>query len=253
LRFPNPTSIFAASSDFQKDFSDQMWTNQRCTYPSPCECPLICSQQFRLPRLQTAPQGAYAQKLSDDEAHSIARNHILSINTAVSHLRLKCATQGKSLSNRWRKKSREKRAAILLKAEASLEEKKWVLPKYLSNNPAFGWEKARERRNAFLLNWLNVESLKNDPARLLGLLNYRTRFAPEKWAAWDNENLIFGYNHGFLAINYSPLCLKMCGDGYGELVPWKREAARRFDIVGFPRAADPESSGDVAQFPMSGS
>lgn len=71
--------------------------------------------------------------------------------------------------------------------------------------------------------------------RLISLLQNRTTFSPEEWATFDNANLNFSYNQGFLAISYSTLCVKMCGGDYGKLVSWDKEAAHRLDIIGFLR------------------
>jgi len=109
------------------------------------------------------------------------------------------------------------------------------LLKFIGDKGSWSWETARENRKTWLLYWLNVEALKTDPARLLGLLNNRTRFFPVDWAPCDDANLDFGYNQGFLGIYFSSLCIIMHRPTYGEVVQWSEDAAHRLEIMGFPR------------------
>ena len=44
----------------------------------------------------------------------------------------------------------------------------------------------RPHRNVCLLPYLNLESLKGNPARLLNMLHNRLKYSPEKWAPFDN-------------------------------------------------------------------
>lgn len=85
----------------------------------------------------------------------------------------------------------------------------------------------------WILPWLNVQALQNDPMRLISLLQNRTKYSPQEWAAFDYENLRFGFHKGYLELNYSPLCVVMLGHNYGALVPWNKESAHRMDIIGF--------------------
>lgn len=177
----------------------------------------------------------YTQRLADSEARVIAEGYRTKMQNRLEHLRSKCAIHGRTIASRWKKKSRDKRDAIILQADSNLEKKEWALPEYTSHEDALRWEPARKFRKTWLLQWLSIDALRSDPARLLGLLNNRARYIPEEWAPFDNENLRFAYNQGFVAINYSPLCVVMFGPEYGQLVPWEENAAHRLDIIGFPR------------------
>ncbi|KAG4442716.1 hypothetical protein IFR05_001823 [Cadophora sp. M221] len=206
----------------------------RVAIPGPCEC-YICQQQFRSVDQQKQLRMTYTIKLDDDEARELAGESTASINAALGELRGHIAAHGKSISSQWRKKSRDKRAACLLGAMPDLEQGQWIVPRFLKEHEAFDWNRAREIRKRWLLYWLDVESLKKDPARLLGLLYNRARLSPEQWAPHENHNLHFGFHQGFLAIDFSGLCVVMHGEDYGKLVPWEKSAAHRLDIIGFPR------------------
>ncbi|PVH76843.1 hypothetical protein DL98DRAFT_281495 [Cadophora sp. DSE1049] len=177
----------------------------------------------------------YTKILDDDEARDIAAENIDLINTSRAKLLGHVATRGKTISSRWKEKSRDKRDTILLEAMPDLEKKQWIMPRFLKEHDSFGWDKAREVRKTWLLYWLDVESLQKEPARLLGLIYNRARFSAEEWAPHDNENLHFGFHQGFFVINFSELCVVMHGDDYGKMVPWENGAAHRLDIIGFPR------------------
>ncbi|TVY56776.1 hypothetical protein LSUE1_G009831 [Lachnellula suecica] len=197
----------------------------RPVYTSPCECGPTCINQFRHSTFQVRLQYAYKTKLEDSQAISIAADHLSSIKSSLAQLQTACGTHGKMIASRWKKKSQDKRANCLFEVEPNLELEQWLLPNFSTMHPLYAWEKAQERHNSWLLNWLNVESLMSDPARLLGLLKHRTQFAPEA----------YGWNQGFLKVNYSPLCIVMHGAEYGSVVPWDEAAAHRMDTIGFPR------------------
>lgn len=207
----------------------------RSIIPGPCEC-YVCSQQFRTTGQQKQLRNAYSHTVDNEQARLLVAEHTNQITSSLDYLREECAEHATAIAKRWRKKSRDKREEVLLGCKPDLEPKQWMILRFFNDNSTHNWQLARESRDSWLLPWLDVESLKEDPARLLGLLNNRTRFSPEDWASHDNEVLMFGYNQGFLAIDYNPLCVVMTGSKYGELVPWDESAAHRLDIIGFPRA-----------------
>lgn len=100
-------------------------------------------------------------------------------------------------------------------------------------------------RMGLLLDFLTVDCLKADPARLIGLLKNRVYYAPDQWAVYDNQRLEWAWWGGLFIVEYSPLCMKMAGSAFGTLVSWTNEAARNRDIIGFPRAKLVLESQDV--------
>ncbi|TVY32367.1 hypothetical protein LOCC1_G008893 [Lachnellula occidentalis] len=202
----------------------------------PCECK-ICANSFRPYDLQVPPTGcSYSLEYSDEKARQIAAEKITNINSDLAYLRHQWSSYGKTIMNRWKKKSRDKRAALLKEADPALFEKQWVAALF-TNRQLEGTTQldARKYRNAILLDYLNVDGLKSDPARLMGLVHNRTRYGPEQWALHDNQKLDWSWNGGMLEIDASNLCMIMHGPRYGELVSWEIKSAHSSEIVGFPR------------------
>ena len=55
----------------------------------------------------------------------------------------------------------------------------------------------RKSRAFALMPYLNLETLSEDPARLLSLLQLRTQHSPEDWAPYDSHKLQRGWDGGF--------------------------------------------------------
>jgi hypothetical protein len=139
--------------------------------------------------------------------------------------------------NRWRKRSQDKRQALLKDAAPDLEDKQWILPRYsyMEERKLIN-SRSQVRRRQILLPWLSVEVLKTNPAVLFALLHYRSTHPPQDWAAFDSRQLTLSWACGWLDVDYSPKCVVMYGARYGQLVDWEAGAAHRADILGSPRA-----------------
>ncbi|KAH6681775.1 hypothetical protein B0J14DRAFT_577134 [Halenospora varia] len=205
--------------------------------PAPCEC-RICQSSFRDSEKQSLPSGwSYSLELTGTYARNIAAKHIENIDEDRKYLQEQWSGCGKTIASRWKKKSREKRAACLKAADESLFEKQWIVPLYTSRQlESTGQLDMRKYRQGFLLEYLNVDGLKGDPAKLLGLVQNRACFTPEQWALHDNKKLDWCWDSGMADIDGSRLCMVMYGSRYGELVPWEKRAAHAREIIGFPRA-----------------
>lgn len=97
-------------------------------------------------------------------------------------------------------------------------------------------QKARALRKTWSATYLNLEALKTDPARFLSLLHNRSHYSPEQWAPYDNKQIGPGWAYGGFALEHYAGCVVMQGPKYGRLTKWEKDAAHRFDIIGFPRA-----------------
>lgn len=86
------------------------------------------------------------------------------------------------------------------------------------------------------MEYLKIETLKDDPALLLSLMFNRSYHHPEKYVAFDSSQLDHWWSIGSVLGVHSPKCVDMHGDDYGELVEWDKNAAHRRDILGFPRS-----------------
>ncbi|MCJ1436970.1 hypothetical protein MMC27_006353 [Xylographa pallens] len=141
--------------------------------------------------------------------------------------------------NRWKKKSQEKRRALLAETIPELEEHRWLIPRYcfMPESKRGGIEERPwARRCQLLLHWLSLEALVMNPAVLFALLHNRTAYSPQDWATFDGRQLILGWALGYFNVQYSGKCVVMYGANYGELVDWEAGPAHRADVIGFPKA-----------------
>ena len=64
-----------------------------------------------------------------------------------------------------------------------------------------------------------METLKDDPQKLLSLLHFRTAYAPEAWVMFGVAQMRQGADKGNLGRTYNENCVIMYGEQYGKLVP----------------------------------
>ena len=205
-------------------------------YSPPCEC-VDCQNGFYLIQEQCNPQLSYRGKLSDHDAQRIAAAHVQDTEQDRTYLLQRQASHADTILNRWKKKSVEKRRALLVSCIPELYEHRWLLPRYSNTPESKQWKsRTRGRRCQLLLPWLSLEVLKTNPVVLLALLHYRTVYPPQDWAPYDSRQLTVSWACGHFDVEYSRKHAVMYGPRYGELVDWQAGPAHRADILGFPRA-----------------
>lgn len=200
----------------------------------PCEC-TNCGWQFLTMDRQNLDRYRYATVVTPAAAQTSLANYINQINIDRAYLAGLCDKHGNAISSRWRKKSRQKREALLLLADPTIEKEPWF--RLRIEGEVDSWQESRERRRSWLLPHLSIAVMKANPSVLLGLLHHRVYHSPEEWAPFDNHQFIQSWAHGRFNLEYcGKYCVVMHGVNYGKLVPWNKEAAERWDIVGYPRA-----------------
>ncbi|KAK5168428.1 uncharacterized protein LTR77_006998 [Saxophila tyrrhenica] len=88
----------------------------------------------------------------------------------------------------------------------------------------------------FLLPYLDLRSLSEDPTRLLGLLHHRSHSDLEDWVLFDRQQFRPGFRLGALHTAYNPHAVVAYGDRFGQLVQWQEDKAHRWDYIGYPCA-----------------
>lgn len=199
----------------------------------PCEC-VDCVTQFRSDQEQNVDRFVYERDLPTAKATQIVAKHMEGIQSHRAYLQRMCVFHGNTITNRWRKKSRDKREACLLQADPTMYPQQWFLPRLTYEFPH--WTTARAFRKTWLAPYINLEALKSDPARFLSILHNRSQYSPEQWAPYDNKQIGPGWAYGGFALEHYAGCVVMQGPKYGQLTKWEKDAAHRFDIIGFPRA-----------------
>ncbi|KAK7700763.1 hypothetical protein SLS57_011987 [Botryosphaeria dothidea] len=195
-----------------------------------------CSNTYRSPVEQQNDRSDYTRSISIAESRKVLQKLFDQMNEDFMFLKTKCRLHGDRIMSRWKKRSREKRELWLLQADPNLCVDRWHLLRYVCMDAHLPWENARKLRKNFLLPYLSVDVLKNDPALFLSLLYNRTYYHPYMWAPSDSMELATGWNLCYLDVEISGACVAMYRENYGSLVAWDAQAAHRSDIVPFPRA-----------------
>lgn len=177
----------------------------------------------------------YETIVKPDAARTTLTDFVNKIKEDRVYLTNLCNKFGNSILGRWKKKSRDKREALLLLADPTIEKEPWF--RLRTDGEAVTWQEVRPLRNSWLLPYLSTATLKAHPSVLLGLLYNRVLHSPEEWAPFDSEIVRQGWADGYFDLEYCGYyCVVMHGIDYGKLVPWDKDAAERCDIVGYPRA-----------------
>ncbi|KUJ09817.1 uncharacterized protein LY89DRAFT_761570, partial [Mollisia scopiformis] len=174
--------------------------------------------------------------ISNEKAEVACTEMIQSINDNRAFLQHELTLRGEGIARRWRKKTLKNREGLLKTVDPEMYDRKW-------HEGHIGYEarydnwliEARKYQNLHLLPYMSLENLKEDPSRLIKLLQLRTKYSPADLAAADNRRLSFGWTTGILETAFNGYAVVMYGPRYGSLVPWVRDEVHRGDSIGFPR------------------
>lgn len=201
---------------------------------TPCECG-ICQEQFKGTDKQDEDSHCYSTVVAPATAQATLADLTSKINTDRAYLADPCEKFGNTILSRWRKKSRDKREALLLLADPTIAKNPWF--RLRTEGAITTWKELRKYRRSWLLPYLSTAALKANPSVLLGLLHNRVLHSPEEWVPFDSAILRQGWNAGLFDLEYcGQYCVTMHGVNYGKLVSWNKNAAERCDMVGYPRA-----------------
>ncbi|KAI0425670.1 hypothetical protein F5Y09DRAFT_352109 [Xylaria sp. FL1042] len=183
----------------------------------------------------------YASVLSEEEANAIISRHLCTIQEAAAVLVQRMNAHPDLFMSRWKKRGQAKRESLLRAVAPHTAPNPWhcfdyfdpcrypgFVSPYTARNP--------ETRHRLLLPWLDIETLKTHPHVLFALLHYRLRHPPQAWAAFDIKQLNLGWSLGLFETRFAHRSVVVHGPRYGELIEWDFRAARRADILGFPKA-----------------
>lgn len=179
----------------------------------------------------------YSKALGHTEARASTSVQLKTAKDDLNYVRTYWSTPlRKDIMSRWKNKSSKQRAACLKKAEPTLYEKQWcTLEANTSATMVQTQTDASNFRTPFLVDYLNVDGLKSDPMKLLGMIHNRVTYTPEQWALYDYQRTHYAWV-GKVDIQYCELGMIMHGPEYGSLVDWNEQAAHRSEMIGFPRA-----------------
>ncbi|KAK3671183.1 hypothetical protein LTR78_008984 [Recurvomyces mirabilis] len=210
----------------------------RC--PKTCE---TCSQHYRSIELQKWRGLGYHQTYSDAQAAELVHELIHPTQNDLAHVRAKLQLHGDAIAKRWpkrwRKRTVDPRAALLLKAKPDIYKHRWVEAELLCQSTRnISDQDLVKDHKLWLLPDLDLPGLSETPGRLLALVRARTACHPAQWVPYDSEQLHFPFDEGLALLAYILHCVVMQDqvDTFGTIVPWKKGAAHRWDIIGLLRA-----------------
>ncbi|KAI1206352.1 uncharacterized protein F4807DRAFT_439773 [Annulohypoxylon truncatum] len=215
--------------------ADKVALEESIRHP-PCSCH-DCQTGFYLANEQYRPPLSYRSRISDADARHLVESYTKEIHENRKSLTESLKSHADLLMSRWRKRSQEKRQALLMAAAPDLEPSPWLNMRYCYMNERKLIDcRSLRRRRQLLAPWLNVNVLKTNPSVLYALLHYRVAYQPQDWAAFDCRQLTLSWACGWFDVDFCNKCVVMYGPRYGTLVDWEEAAAHRADIIGFPRA-----------------
>ena len=189
----------------------------------PCEC-VNCSSQFLTMNQQDYDRFRYKPVITPAAAKTMLASFTNHIDADRAYLAGLCDKYGNTIISRWRKKSRNKREALLLLADPSIEKEPWFRLRIEGN--IVRWQELRQYRKSWLLPYMNTDIMKANPSVLLSLIDHRVHHSPEEWAAFDSHQLRRAWALGHFDLEYcGKYCVVMHGVDYGKLVPWSKKAA----------------------------
>ncbi|KAK3632814.1 hypothetical protein LTR56_016137 [Elasticomyces elasticus] len=206
----------------------------------------VCRGQYRSITTQKSLLGRkYNGQCTDAEAAKVITDHIKDTIGKLAEVRQLLQDHGNTIKKRFEKRSPQKRADLIRAAMPDMYPIKWLEAYYVFDE--FGEDKAdtqyrhlerASRRKCWLLPYLNIETLSNDPTKLLVLLHLRSNYRLEDFLPYDVERTKMGFEDHHLKIKYNPHAVVMCSEAgvVGTLTRWNQQAAHRGDVVGFPRA-----------------
>lgn len=204
-----------------------------------CECD-ICIQQFRQQKYQTKAVCNYQAILCEEEARSMATKLVSRTQENYQFLREQWEVGGSTISKRLKKKSSEKRKALLMEVDPDMYPHPWSDLRFTQTFLELPAMQASESgvpntdmeltqgemrwkyRDVCLLPYIDLECLKNDPDSLLSVLYNRIKYSPQHWAPFDNYTIDKSWNLGALQLLYNRNCIVMHGAGYGKLTLGQR-------------------------------
>ncbi|KAK4543627.1 hypothetical protein LTR36_005272 [Oleoguttula mirabilis] len=214
-----------------------------------------CLPQFKTASMPGMDQSLVVTRVNDATAGHTTRALAADAEKDRQYIRAKLAQSGDAIRSRWKKKGKDKREAMILEAQSNLYRDKWpelrtmfdyddftdgkgFLSMDSRDTEAVGKAQSLNERlkNSQLLPYLNIETLKEDPMRLLSLLHHRSESKLEDWVMFDLQQMKLSVEGGSISRHYNSNCVVMYGDKYGELIMWDRAQCHRWNCIGYPRA-----------------
>ncbi|GAB1737550.1 hypothetical protein NU219Hw_g1860t1 [Hortaea werneckii] len=189
--------------------------------------------------MQRYPWMQYHVEYNDADARSLIDKHVQTIHTNLAFITTQLQDHGNAFLKRWAKKPIAKRIACLKEALPQIPTRRHHHAEQLRRvvlRTASDERFASHFHDGFINQFLDLDSLSQDPWRLLALVHFRTKYPPSEWIRWDLGQVAIPFAEGGLRLGYNPHCVVVKSEGFGELAQWTEEAAHCREAVGFPLA-----------------
>ncbi|KAI9714068.1 MAG: hypothetical protein M1812_006515 [Candelaria pacifica] len=202
-------------------------------YKPPCFCSKCCQDQYLDYDIQEALIWTYTGFRDPKVTTALAMSYTKTISKESAFLRQRIGSHGNKFVKWWRRWTVAERKGVLLRIRPNM---------YPDPHPLIdlGFRRSltvkRAARCAYLLPYINLESLSAGYFRLVSLMHNRVRHNPETWVLFDNEVLRKAWWMGCFEEQYSEGCITMSGAEYGRWKEWNSESVHRGDAFGAPRA-----------------
>ena len=94
----------------------------------------------------------------------------------------------------------------------------------------------RAYRKAYLVQYLNLATLSDEPTRLIRLMHHRIFWYPKDWLAYDNAQIQLVWHQGRVEERRANGCIMMTGHEYGVWKPFNQGDVHKGSAYGAPRA-----------------
>lgn len=229
-----------------------------------CDCS-ECANHFRVGESRVWAHLTYTDDVSQAEGQKMIDELLERIEKDRAYLSEQCLSYGTKIEKFWvelgtkdvrdakkrLKKSRlstedaqkihhKAREKFLLEVEPSLCQFSFpeghLAHQYRDRN--LGIEIRNHHPNVPLAPYINVETLVEDPSRLLGLLKGRLQYTPQDWLPFDSLQLQLHWDVGSIPLVFcvGNHCVSMSGSTFGSVVDFEVDQVHNWEMIGFPRA-----------------
>ena len=224
---------FVPTGDDEQEFD--RWYTIRIRLKLPCDC-AYCLQQYRDDEAQETSLLAYLGYMTDADVFNLGASRARSINQYQACIRRIIYLHGDLIVKKWKKLRKNQRKDLLKQIQPSIRPEQNVLLElfvHLRDKTMF---EQRTFRRAYLVQYINLETLSDDHTRLIRLLHYRSTSYPKDWVLFDNAQIQLVWHQGRIEEQRAEGCIMMTGHEYGKWKPFDHQDVHNGSAYGAPRA-----------------
>ena len=210
-------------------------TDTDSKFEPPCQC-VKCLLQYRAPKEQTSVLFSYQEHRDEDQMLKLIRVYRDSIMENATFLRYHVLTFGDVILRRWRRHGKyDERKILLKKVDPTIHPINTPLVETATLTVNKKMEERNKYRAAYLLPYLNLESLCSNWGNLVNLLHHRATSPPHCWVIYDNSQIQSAWWLGMIKEASAHGCVCLHGSDYGSWKSFDSEEVHCGYAYGAPR------------------